>query len=114
MAFIKVFINALKAGFGAISVFLMMSLFPGKLKERAKKLEKEGLVIEKEDSKMEFGWQMLKGLFTTFYNQSFHVTDGDDVPSHIDLIDMDTKSKMNLRSLCKSNVPLVLNFGSCT
>ena len=82
--------------------------------ERAKKLEKEGLAIEKEDAKMVFGWEMLKGLFTTFYNQSFHVADGDDVPSHIDLIDMDTKSKMNLRSLCKSSVPLVLNFGSCT
>ena len=82
--------------------------------ERAKKLEKEGLEIAKDDAKMEFNWEMLKGLFTNFYIQSFHVADGDDVPSHIDLIDMDTKSKMNLRSLCKSNVPLVLNFGSCT
>jgi len=114
MAYIKVLINAIKAGVGAISVFLMMNLFPGKLKERAKKLEKDGLDIAKEDAKMEFGWKMLKGLFTTFYNQSFHVTGGDDVPSHIDLIDMDTKKKINLRSLCKSNVPLVLNFGSCT
>jgi len=114
MAFIKVFINVLKAGFGAISVFLMMSLFPGKVKERAKKLELEGLEVAKDDAKMEFNWEMLKGLFNNLYIQSFHVADGDDVPSHIDLIDMDTNSKMNLKSLSKSNVPLVLNFGSCT
>ena len=82
--------------------------------ERAKKLELEGLEVAKDDAKMEFNWEMLKGLFNNLYIQSFHVADGDDVPSHIDLIDMDTNSKMNLKSLSKSNVPLVLNFGSCT
>jgi len=114
MAFIKIIINAIKAGVAAICIFLMMNLFPGKMKERAKKLEKEGMVMDEKDGKMVVGWKMLQGLFNTFYNQSFHVTDGDDVPSNIELVDLDSKSKVNLRSLCTSNVPLVLNFGSCT
>ena len=84
-------------------------------KERAKKLEKEGIVIAEKDGKI-FGWRfkVLQGIFNTFYNQSFHVTDGDDVPSSIELVNLDSKSKVNLRSLCTSNVPLVINFGSCT
>ena len=72
-------------------------------------------MIAEKDGKI-FGWKfkVLQGIFNTFYKQSFHVTDGDDVPSNIELVDLDTKSKVNLRSLCTSNVPLVLNFGSCT
>jgi len=112
MSFIQTAVNTVTAGFKAICVFLMMKFSPGKMKERAKKLKLEGK-LDKE-SKMNFDWKMFKGLFDVLYNQSFHVTNGDDVPGRIDLIDLDSKSKINLKSLCKSNIPLVLNFGSCT
>jgi len=115
MSFIQIVINSVKAGFGAICIFLMMRFSPGKMKENAKKLKLDDKLkdLDKE-TKMEFGWKMLKGIFDVLYNQSFHVTNGDEVPGSIDLIDLDSKSKINLKDLCQSNIPLVLNFGSCT
>jgi len=107
---------ALKAGIKAICVFLMISLFPGKLKENAKKMEKEQNLdkLASEDGKMTPGWKMFKGIFDIMYSQSFHVQKGDTVPSNIALVDLDSGSKVNLKELCTRNVPLILNFGSCT
>lgn len=113
MSFLQTFVSAFKAGFGAIFIFLMMRFSPGKMKENAKKLKLDDK-LKAFDGTMEFGWKMLKGIFDVKYNQSFHVSNGDDVPGSIDLIDLDSKSKINLKDLCKSNIPIVLNFGSCT
>ena len=63
---------------------------------------------------MTVGWKMLTGVFGTFYNNSFHVKKGDEVPSGIDLVDLDSGSKIRLKSMCEEKVPLILNFGSCT
>merc|ERR1712141_109000 len=46
------------------------------------------------------GWKMFKGLFDVLYNQSFHINQGDDVPSNIDLVDLDSGSKINLKEIC--------------
>ena len=70
--------------------------------------------ISSEDGKMSPGWRMFKGIFDILYSQSFHVQEGDTIPSNIALVDLDSGSKVNLKDLCKGNVPLILNFGSCT
>ena len=69
---------------------------------------------EEEESKMTSGWIMFKSAFSILYDQAFHIKEGDKVPSSIELTDLDTATKMNLRDMCSSNVPLIINFGSCT
>ena len=39
---------------------------------------------------------------------------GDNVSMEIPLVDFTTKKSINLRTLIRPGVPLVLNFGSCT
>ena len=63
---------------------------------------------------MTVGWKLLKGAFYDTYKQSFHVEKGDEVPFGIDLVELDSGSKINLKSMCETTVPLILNFGSCT
>ena len=70
--------------------------------------------LASEDGKMTPGWRMFTGIFHIMYNQSFHVLKGDTVPSNVALVDLDSGSKVNLKELCTGNVPLILNFGSCT
>ena len=70
--------------------------------------------VKEEYRKPVVGWKMFKGAFDAMYNQSFHVGKGDEIPSGIDLVDLDSGSKISLKSLCEGTVPLVLNFGSCT
>ena len=82
-------------------------------KKRSQRMKKAGK-IEKEDSKMTAGWIMFKSAFLIMYNQVFHINEGDDIPSDIDLVDLDSGSKVTLRRLCTSSTPLILNFGSCT
>ena len=81
--------------------------------ENRKKVGNDDLVKGEENNPI-VGWKMLKGLFDVLYNQSFHVGKGDDIPSGIDLVDLDSGSKLSLKSLCEGSVPLVLNFGRCT
>ena len=69
---------------------------------------------EEEESKMTSGWIMFKSAFSILYDQAFHIKEGDEVPSSIELTDLDTATKINLKAICSSNVPLVINFGSCT
>ena len=63
---------------------------------------------------MTAGWIMLKSAFSILYKQSFHINVGDDIPSSIELTDVDSASKVTLKEMCSSNVPLIINFGSCT
>ena len=70
--------------------------------------------IEDEESKMTSGWIMFKTAFLMLYEQAFHINEGDDIPCDIDLVDLDSGSKISLRQMCKSSNPLILNFGSCT
>ena len=69
---------------------------------------------EDEESKMTSGWIMFKSALSILYDHAFHINEGDDVPSGIELTDLDTATKINLKAMCSSNVPLVINFGSCT
>ena len=67
------------------------------------------------DITIECSWEMFKGAFDALYSQQFHIAVGDDVPSSLELVDVDSGKKVNLRSLIPSGgVPLILNFGSCT
>ena len=70
--------------------------------------------IKDEESKMTAGWIMFKSAFMMYYDQSFHINEGDEIPPDIDLVDLDSGSKINLRKLCESSIPLILNFGNCT
>jgi hypothetical protein len=72
------------------------------------------LNVKEDEIKMTVGWKMLTAVFNGVYSQSFHVEKGDEVPSGIDLVDLDSGSKIGLKSICESTVPLILNFGSCT
>ena len=67
-----------------------------------------------EESKMTSGWTMFINAFSYLYEQSFHINEGDEVPKSIELTDVDSASKINLKTMCSTNVPLILNFGSCT
>ena len=78
-----------------------------------KKLMKEEGKIKDEGS-FTVGWKMFKGCFDIIYGQSFHVNVGDEIPSNIDLVDLDSGSKINLNKIGEKDIPLILNFGSCT
>ena len=67
-----------------------------------------------EEGVMTAGWIMLKSAFSILYKQSFHIDEGDDIPSSIELTDVDSASKISLLEMCSSNIPLIINFGSCT
>ena len=69
---------------------------------------------EEEESKMTSGWIMFKTILSQLYDQSFHIKEGDIIPSSIELTDLETASKINLKDMCSSNIPLIINFGSCT
>ena len=58
------------------------------------------------------GWKMFKGAFDIMYAQRFHLNVGDDIPSDLDLFDLTTGLKLNLKDMIPKNAPLVLNFGS--
>ena len=60
-------------------------------------------------------WEMFKAVFKARYAQYFHINEGDEVPSELELVDVDTGTRVRLKNLIPSNgIPLILNFGSCT
>ena len=67
-----------------------------------------------EEGVMTAGWMMLKSSFLMLYEQSFHINEGEDIPPSIELTDVDSASKISLLEMCSSNIPLIINFGSCT
>ena len=69
---------------------------------------------EDEEGEMTAGWLMFKSCFSILFEQSFHINEGDDVPSNIELTDLNSASKIDLKEMCSSNIPLIINFGSCT
>ena len=60
------------------------------------------------------GWKMFKGAFDIMYGQQLHLNVGDEIPSDLELFDLATGSKRNLKDMIPKAVPLILNFGSCT
>ena len=80
---------------------------------REDRMKKNGRENDDEGA-MTAGWIMLKSAFSILYKQSFHINVGDDIPSNIELTDVDSASKISLQEMCSSNVPLIINFGSCT
>jgi len=105
---------ALQAFLKASFIWCMAAFGPeGWQKSRAKRLREAGDTKD-EEGKMTADWKLFKGAFDILYEQNFHINVDDYVPSDIDLVDLDSGIKVNLKSLCSTNVPLILNFGSCT
>ena len=67
-----------------------------------------------EEEAMTSGWIMFKTILSQLYDQSIHIKEGDIIPSSIELTDLETASKINLKDMCSSDIPLIINFGSCT
>ena len=70
--------------------------------------------IKDVDSTATGGWNMFKEALKHLYYQNFHINEGEEIYSEIDLVDLETHLRINLKTLCQANVPLILNFGSCT
>merc|ERR1711935_571699 len=101
-----------------LSLFMfLVDLLPNSVRARIKKkkADKLGLKMKSDEIPKQFGgWQQFKTIYNTTLQQS-NVTlkIGDSVPA-ITLTNLETGKKSTLQSLMRSNVPLVLNFGSCT
>ena len=66
------------------------------------------------DSTATGGWNMFKEALEHLYYQNFHINECEEICSDIELVDLETHLRIHLKTLCQANVPLILNFGSCT
>merc|ERR1711970_17675 len=99
------------------SLMFLVDLLPNFVRARLMemKAKKFGLKIKPDEMPKQFGgWQQFKTMYNVTLQQS-NVTlkVGDAVPA-ITLTHLETGKKSTIQSLMRSNVPLVLNFGSCT
>jgi len=60
------------------------------------------------------GWNQFKTVYKDALSQSEAPLNVGDEIDPIELVNLSTGGKVSLKSLQRSNVPLVLNFGSCT
>ena len=94
----------------------LVDLLPNFVRARImeKKAKKFGLKVPDQIPKQFGGWVQFKAIYNMTMQQS-NVTlkVGDKVPD-ITLTHLESGKKNTLQSLMRSNVPLVLNFGSCT
>jgi len=111
---LKKILFAIRAFLISFSITFMATVFPKKWKtNREDRMKKNGREND-DEGVMTAGWIMLKSAFLILYKQSFHINVGDDIPSNIELTDVDSASKISLQEMCSTNVPLIINFGSCT
>ena len=98
-------------------MMFLVDLLPNSVRARIikKKTDKLGLKMKSDKIPKQFGgWQQFKTIYnTTLQQSSVTLKVGDSVPA-ITLTNLETGKQSTLQSLMRSNVPLVLNFGSCT
>merc|ERR1712086_638369 len=114
---VKIKIKAITRALTLSLFMFLVDLLPNSVRARIKKkkADKLGLKMKSDEIPKQFGgWQQFKTIYNTTLQQS-NVTlkVGDPVPA-ITLTNLETGKKSTLQSLMRSNVPLVLNFGSCT
>ena len=110
LIYAKAFARALMAQI----IHLVIDIMPWSIRQHltARMMAGTGMVVD-ESTRFHGGWAEFKQIFESYIQQSKALKLGDEV-SDIELVSLATKAKITLKSLQRENVPLVLNFGSCT
>lgn len=113
------YLKAALSSFQVVSLFFLLDLCPRNVRKfiirrRYPKLP-EHSVDEFADSKMYGGWhQFISIIEMRLCDWQRKLDVGEKMSIDIPLVDFSTKKSLNLQTLIRSGVPLVLNFGSCT
>lgn len=98
-------------------IFFVADIMPWSIRKhllpRIMDTPRTGMVID-ETTRIFGGWAQFKVVYEHYIQQSKAPLKVGDEVNNIELVNLATMEKRTLKSLQRENIPLVLNFGSCT